>query len=79
MTAAVSGALFGAYSHVLLDSVVHPDLRPLAPWSNSNGLLHLISNGQLNLLCVVLGVIGGILFLLLLLRRKGFADSAPDL
>ena len=79
MTAAVSGALFGAYSHVLLDSVMHPDLRPFAPWSNTNGLLHVISNGQLNLLCAGLGVIGGILFLLMLLRRKRFADGTSNL
>jgi len=79
LTAAVSGALFGAYSHVLLDSVMHPDLRPFAPWSNSNGLLHLISNWQLNLLCAGLGVVGGVLFLLILLRRKRFADSTPNL
>ena len=78
MTAAVSGALFGAYSHVLLDSVMHTDLRPFAPWSNSNGLLHLISNGQLNLLCAGLGVIGGILFLSMLLRRKRFADRTSS-
>ena len=76
VTGAVSGAMFGAYSHVLLDSVMHPDLRPFAPWSNSNGLLHVISNGQLNVLCVGLGVMGGITLLLLLLRRKRFAEEA---
>ncbi len=76
VTAAVSGALFGAYSHVLLDSVMHPDLRPFAPWSNSNGLLHFISLGQLNALCAGLGVGGGIMLLLSLLRRKRFAEKA---
>lgn len=70
LTAAVSGALFGAYSHVFLDSIIHTDLRPLAPWSDRNGLLNLVSVGLLNLSCAGLALLGGILLLRLILRRK---------
>ena len=61
--AALSGALSGGYSHVLLDSVMHRDMRPFAPWSDSNGMLHLMSVDHLYLLCVALGALGGIALL----------------
>ena len=69
-TAAVSGALFGGYSHVLLDSVMHSDVRPFAPWSDSNGMLHLMSVGHLYLFCAGFGVLGGVMLLLGFVRRK---------
>jgi hypothetical protein len=56
--AAWCGALIGAYSHIVLDSIMHADLRPLAPFSAQNRLLHLLSIGDLHLLCIVLGMIG---------------------
>lgn len=31
--ASVSGAVVGAYSHILLDSLVHADMEPWQPWS----------------------------------------------
>lgn len=67
--AAISGALFGGYSHVLLDSIVHFDVRPFAPWSDSNGLLNLMSISQLYLLCAGLGIFGGVALLLVCKRR----------
>lgn len=70
LIAAVVGALFGAYSHVFLDSIMHSDLHPFAPWWDGNGLLDLISIDQLYLLCAGSGVLGGIMLLILLLRRK---------
>lgn len=33
------GAYLGTYSHVVFDSVMHADIRPLAPFSDTNGLL----------------------------------------
>jgi hypothetical protein len=63
--AAWSGAIIGAYSHIVLDSIMHADLRPLAPFAGSNRLLHVISIEDLHLLCVALGAIGlGVLFVL---------------
>jgi hypothetical protein len=56
--AAWSGALIGAYSHIVLDSTMHADLRPLAPFSAANPLLHVVSLADLHLFCIVLGLVG---------------------
>jgi hypothetical protein len=56
--AAALGAFVGAYSHVLLDSVMHADMRPLAPFSQANPLLRVISLDALHTLCVVAGILG---------------------
>ncbi len=70
---AVSGALVGGYSHVLLDSIMHSDVRPFFPWSDANPLLGLMSVLDLYLLCVVLGILGGIVLAAtsILRRRAG--------
>lgn len=57
-TAAISGALFGTLSHLVLDSLVHHDIRPLAPFSNANPLVGLVSHDGIYQLCVVMGVMG---------------------
>lgn len=54
------GALLGAGSHVMLDSVMHADIRPLAPFSEANGLYGLLPLPELHLLLVGLGVLGGL-------------------
>lgn len=56
--AVVSGAFFGAYSHVFLDSIVHSDVKPWTPFSEANGLLHLISHKWILLFCIGLGIAG---------------------
>lgn len=53
------GALLGAWSHVLLDSVMHADIRPLAPFSESNALFRVIDLPELHLILLGLGVLGG--------------------
>ncbi len=53
------GALLGAWSHVMLDSVMHADIRPLAPFSESNALFRLIAPPELHLILLGLGVLGG--------------------
>lgn len=68
--AAVTGAFVGAYSHVFLDSIMHGDIRPFAPFSDYNGLLGVLSLSQLHWLCVGLGMIGGVLLLLAGLARR---------
>jgi hypothetical protein len=52
------GAALGAYSHVVLDSVMHSDIRPLAPLSDANVLLSIVSLGALHLTCIALGLLG---------------------
>jgi hypothetical protein len=67
--AAWTGALLGAWSHVALDSIMHPDMDPLWPFAPGNGLLGILSLDALHLLCVGLGVLGvGALVLLRVIR-----------
>lgn len=44
--------LFGGWSHVFLDSVMHADMRPLAPFSGDNGMLNLVSLKALHMACL---------------------------
>lgn len=65
--AAWSGALIGAWSHLLLDSFMHDDIKPLSPFTGSNLLLGTISIGWLHAICAGLGLIG---FIWLLIKGK---------
>jgi hypothetical protein len=56
--AALTGAFFGTLSHLVLDSLMHHDIHPLAPFSSANPLLDLVSHDGVYRLCAVLGVIG---------------------
>ncbi len=58
LASVVAGALIGAWSHVLLDSIMHADITPLAPFSNSNSLHGLVSLQALHLSCAAAGAIG---------------------
>lgn len=57
-TAALSASIIGPYSHVALDSIMHGDMHPLAPFSDANILLHSISVVELQLYCIVPGIVG---------------------
>lgn len=54
----IIGAALGAYSHVILDSLMHADIQPFSPFSSSNPLLGLISLGALHLVCIIFGALG---------------------
>lgn len=57
------GAFAGTYSHVLLDSLMHADMRPFAPFSDATPLLGAISLRALHGFCVIAGAAGlGIIF-----------------
>jgi hypothetical protein len=58
-------AFGGTYSHIVLDSIMHTDLKPLYPFSQANGLLGFISIEALHGLCIGSGLIGVVIFLLL--------------
>jgi len=60
VAAVVSGAILGGYSHVALDSIMHPDIRPLSPFSEANVLFGAVPLGWLHLLCVAFGVAGAV-------------------
>ena len=55
---AAVGAFIGAYSHVALDSIMHADMAPFAPFSGTRPWLYLVSVDTLQLLCVLAGIIG---------------------
>ncbi|MBB4841663.1 membrane-bound metal-dependent hydrolase YbcI (DUF457 family) [Paucibacter oligotrophus] len=65
------GAGLGAYTHIVLDSIMHTDIRPFAPFSEANGLHGLISLTGLHLLCMGLGLFGLAALSLRRLRAKG--------
>lgn len=54
------GAFGGTLSHVFLDSIMHFDITPLAPWSNANSLRGVISIDVLELGCLVAGLCGSL-------------------
>lgn len=55
---AVISAFVGTFSHILLDGIMHADMRPLWPLAGGNPLLGLISVGSLHLCCITAGLIG---------------------
>jgi membrane-bound metal-dependent hydrolase YbcI (DUF457 family) len=52
------GSALGGYSHIALDSVMHPDIRPLAPFSDANALYLRIGISQLHWGCLAAGIVG---------------------
>ena len=54
------GAIVGTYSHVLLDSLMHADMKPFAPFSDRNPLLGAVFLNTLHGFCLVAGVVGGV-------------------
>lgn len=50
---ALLGVLVGAVTHVVLDAVMHADLRPLSPVSDANPFLGLVAIDQLNFSCLL--------------------------
>jgi hypothetical protein len=72
--AAIAGAVIGTSSHVFLDSIVHSDMHPLAPFSERNALLDAIGFESMHLWCVLSGVLGALLvmarFLVILLATR---------
>jgi hypothetical protein len=55
---ALLSAFIGTYSHVFLDSIMHPDIKPFSPFADANPFYHAIDVGLLHLLCVLVGLVG---------------------
>jgi len=51
-------AWIGVWSHVFLDSIMHPDLQPFWPFSSENPVLGLIGIGNLHIICLICFIIG---------------------
>ena len=61
---AILSAFIGSYSHVLLDSIMHSDVEPFAPYSLANPWLGIISVEALHQFCLYSGLLGvGLYFL----------------
>ena len=52
------GALIGAWSHLLLDSFMHADIKPLSPFSDANVLLGTVNLAYLHRFCIISGMLG---------------------
>ena len=63
-------AFIGTYSHVFIDSIIHADMKPLAPFSDANVFLGLFKFDTLHVICLVSAVIGGAGFYLVERFRK---------
>jgi membrane-bound metal-dependent hydrolase YbcI (DUF457 family) len=55
---AIISAFIGSFSHVLLDSVMHADVEPFAPFVTTNAMLGFISIEALHQFCLYSGVLG---------------------
>ena len=73
--AAIAGAFVGTYSHVFLDSIMHSDMQPLAPLSEANALLHVISVDSLHVVCALGGAFGALLLFAVFILRRGAHDD----
>lgn len=51
------GAAAGSYSHIVLDSVMHADIRPLSPFSPANPLYRVVSLDALHNACLLSGAV----------------------
>ncbi len=59
---AIFSAFIGSYSHVLLDSVMHADLEPFAPFMRINPFLGFLSDEALHKFCLYAGLAGAGLY-----------------
>lgn len=59
-----AGAFLGTLSHVGLDSLMHADMEPLAPFSRANPLLGLVPHDAVYSAMVVCGLVGGLCWLI---------------
>ena len=57
-TAVIVGAIFGTFSHVALDSLMHHDIHPLSPFSQANPFTGLITDNGMYQACTIAGVLG---------------------
>ena len=59
---AIISAFIGSFSHVLLDSIMHADITPFAPFLLNNPFLGFLSVGMLHKLFLYSGLIGAGLY-----------------
>ena len=64
------GAIAGALSQLILDSIMHRDMTPLFPFSNENIFLRIVSVEMLHSICIGLFVVGVLIYFLKKLLSK---------
>ena len=57
-TAINMGACFGTLSHVILDSLMHHDIHPLSPFSQTNPFMGLMTHDGVYQACAIAGILG---------------------
>jgi len=55
---AFASAFIGAWSHVLIDGIMHADMRPLAPFFDARVLFGIVTVDTLHLLCLASAALG---------------------
>lgn len=63
----ILGGLLGGLTHPLLDGLLYTDIRPFAPFTLANPLLGIVPLRMVIIVCVVTGILGGVV---LFLRRS---------
>lgn len=66
------GAFTGTLSHILLDGIMHVDVRPFWPVLAGNPLQGLIDIDVLHLACVAAGIAGAVLLLVVFAARRSW-------
>jgi membrane-bound metal-dependent hydrolase YbcI (DUF457 family) len=75
----ILSAFIGSYSHVLLDSLMHADLQPFAPFSMTNPFLAWMSIEAIHKFCLYSGLAGaGVYFFVVSRLKTRQAASKPD-
>jgi membrane-bound metal-dependent hydrolase YbcI (DUF457 family) len=70
-TAVWTGAFGGTYSHLLLDGMMHLDMRPFAPFTDANPILGALTVPGIYLFCTVSGIVGALAMRLGIRRAAG--------
>ncbi len=62
----ITSAFIGTFSHVLLDSIMHHDIKPFYPLTDYNFMLHMIEKGEVYKYCTYSGLVGAALYYLVM-------------
>jgi len=58
----ITSAFIGTFSHIVLDSMVHPNAKPFAPFSSENIFAGVFNTAALMVFCVICALLGGVVF-----------------
>ncbi len=67
---AIGSAFIGGYSHVFIDSIMHSDITPLSPFSETSIFYRVVNIDTLHILCIVSAAVGVVVFYMIERTRK---------